>query len=203
MDFLDVINTRHSVRTFKPDQVSEEILLQILEAGRISPSAQNRQCWRFIVINDKELIKKIAYHSFVGTVNYFIKDAPVLIIACADTKKALRFNNQDYYLVDVAIAFQQMILTAWNFKVATCWMAAFNEAELKKILNLPEHIRIVALSPFGYATDKSSLYSKAVSFVSGSKKRLSLDKIVSYNKWNNSDALLVEDIEEKEEREGE
>lgn len=184
MNWDEVIFTRKSIRSFDSKDVPANIVEKILESGRCAPSAQNRQCWRFLVINDRELIQKIAFHSFIGTVNFFIKDAPLLIIACALPKESIQMNQQDYYLVDTAIAFHQMILTAWANGIGSCWMAAFNENKLKKVLAIPDSVRIVALSPFGYPKDKEDLFSKAVKLFAGSTSRKPLEHITYYNNWN-------------------
>lgn len=184
MDFMDVITTRRSIRHFKNDPLNEKHLNLILEAGRNAPSYQNRQCWRFLAINDRQLIKNVASNSgLVGKINFFIKDAPLLIIACADPSKSGNINKQSYYLVDTAIAFQQMMLTAWNFGIGSCWMAAFNENKVKKALDIPQNIRIVGMSPFGYPQTKESIYGKMIKVFAGSKNRNKLEDIIAYNKW--------------------
>jgi len=184
MDFRDVILSRKSIRSFKEKPVPEEILHEMLTAARLAPSFQNRQCWRYIVVKDVEKRKELALKSgFVGKVNFFIKDAPVIIAACADTSKSGSMNGQDYYLVDVAISFQQMMLTAWNHGIGSCWLAAFNEKSVKKILEIPDKIRVVALSPFGYPKEKDSVYAKALKTFAGSKKRIELNKMIYHEKW--------------------
>jgi nitroreductase len=92
----------------------------------------------------------------------------------------VRINNQDYYLVDTAISFQQMILCAWEMGIGTCWLAAFSEKVLVKYLDLPKSWRIVAISPFGYPKDQKGLYSKAVSAFAGSTKRQVIEDMVIY-----------------------
>ena len=184
MDFNEVILSRKSIRSFCDNQIPDEILQEILEAARLAPSFQNRQCWRYVVVKDKAKIHDLALKSgFVGKINFFIKGAPVIIVACADTGKSGTMNKQDYYLVDVAISFQQMMLAAWNLGIGSCWLAAFNEDSVKKILEIPEKIRVVAMSPFGYPKDKASLYSKAVKTFAGSKKRIDLNKMVMWDIW--------------------
>ena len=185
MEFDEVIISRKSVRSFQDKEISEEILTKIVEAARLSPSFQNRQCWRFVVVRDKNIIKDLALRSgMISKVNFFIKDAPVVIVACADPAKSGTMNNQNYYLVDTAIAFQQMMLTAWNHGIGSCWLAAFNEEKVREILKIPQNIRVVALSPFGYPKSKKSLYEKAVKTFAGSKKRIELNKIICYEKWD-------------------
>ena len=179
MEYSELIKLRHSCRNYSKAPIAPEILDEILEAGRIAPSAQNRQPWRYIVVTNNELIKKIALHSIVSLPNLFIKEAPVLILACGDVKSSLKFNKQDYYLVDVAISFQQMMLAGWNHGIGSCWIAAFDETSLKKLIDLPDHYRIVGLSPFGYPKSKN-LYSRLISLVAGSKNRKPINEIVIY-----------------------
>ena len=181
MNCKDVILSRHSVRDFLQKQIPEEVLADMLEAARLAPSAQNRQPWRFIVLRNPERIRALAANTgLIGLSNFFIRNAPCLIIAGADKDKNVRINEQDYYLVDTAIAFQQMMLMAWSHGVGSCWLAAFSEKKLSSYLDLPKSWRILALSPFGYPAEKQGLYTKALKTFAGSKDRLPLDKIVRY-----------------------
>lgn len=181
MDFLELLSSRHSVRDFLPDPVPPDVLARILEAGRIAPSSQNRQPWRYIVFQNRERIQELALKTgLIGLSNYFIREAPLVIIACAEMKQNLRVNKQDYYLVDTAISFHQMILCAHSQGLGTCWMAAFSEKALAKYLEIPKSWRIVALSPFGYPKGEKKLYTKALSFFSGGNERLKLEDIVVY-----------------------
>jgi len=184
MEFLDVIFSRKSIRSFAEKEIPSAHLQTILEAGRQAPSFQNRQCWRFIIIRNENTRRRLALNSgLIGKVNFFIKDAPVIIVACADPSKSGTVNGQKYYLVDTAIAFQQMMLTAWNFGIGSCWLAAFNEKKVKEILDIPANIRVVSFSPFGYPKTKKTIYAKAVSTFAQSEKRKDLHKIVCYEKW--------------------
>lgn len=185
MEFSEIILQRESIRDFSEQPVEEEKLNIILEAGRLAPSAQNGQCWRYIVLQDKANIKGFSHHlGLIGTVNYFIAKAPVIIVACADPRKSVTMNEQNYYLVDTAISFQQMMLSAWSMGIGSCWLAAFNEKKVKQYLHIPEKIRVVGMSPFGYPRTKKSLYSKALTTFAGSKKRQELNKIASYERWD-------------------
>ncbi|MDZ4121144.1 MAG: nitroreductase family protein, partial [Candidatus Cloacimonadaceae bacterium] len=155
--------------------------MEILEAGRWAPSAQNRQPWRFIVITGRDKIKELSVNcGLIGLANFFIRSAPCVIIACADTRKSIRINNQDYYLVDTAIAFQQMMLAAWERGIGSCWLAAFSEKVMHKWLDLPKTWRIVALSPFGYPADKKTLHARLASSFANSKDRLPLQDTVEF-----------------------
>ncbi len=181
METTETIFTRHSIRSFTLDPIPPEILNDILEAGRLAPSAQNRQPWRFIVIQGTEKVKSLSVNcGLIGLSNFFIRSAPCVIIACADTKKAMTINNQDYYLVDTAIAFQQMMLMAWNHGIGSCWLGAFSEKKIKAWLDLPKSWRIVGLSPFGYPAEKKSLHAKLASSFAKSADRLPISEIVQY-----------------------
>ncbi len=181
MSLIELVKSRYSVRSYLSDPIPEEILAEILESGRQAPSAQNRQPWRFIVVQGEDKIKSLSHHcGLIGLSNFFIRSAPCVIIACADTKKNIRINQQDYYLVDTAIAFQQMMLTAWEHGIGSCWMAAFSEKVMHKWLQLPQSWRIVGLSPFGYPAEKKSLHARLVSSFARSTQRLQMDEIVRY-----------------------
>lgn len=184
MEFNDVLETRRSIRSYLSDPIPDDVLQVILEAGRAAPSFQNRQCWRFVVLNNSALIKDFSANiGLLGKINFFLKNVPVIIVACADPSKCGTVNKQDYYLVDTAIAFQQMMLSAWNHGIGSCWMAAFDENKVRGFLSIPQNIRVVALSPFGYPKEKESVYGKVVKLVAGSKARQELKKMVCYNKW--------------------
>jgi len=184
MTVFDAIKSRKSIRKYSTKDIEDEKLNIILEAGRLAPSWQNNQCWRFVVVKDKEKIHQLALKSgFISKANFFIKDAPVVIVVCSNPKDSGFMNGQHYYLVDTAIAFQQMILTAWEMGIGSCWLGAFNEEKVKQILDIPENIKVVALSPFGYPAAKEGLYAKAIKTFAGSKKRKSLDEIVHYERY--------------------
>ncbi|MDD2229505.1 MAG: nitroreductase family protein [Candidatus Cloacimonetes bacterium] len=181
MDTKELIFGRHSVRNFLPDAIPQDVLNDILEAGRLAPSTQNRQPWRYLVFTDNDKIQKLALNcGLIGMSNFCIRKAPCLIIACADMKANLRINKQDYYLVDTAISFHQMMLMARSYGIGSCWLAAFSEKKLRSYLKLPDTWRIVGLSPFGYPADKKSTYTKLVSSFAGSDSRKEISDIVRY-----------------------
>lgn len=181
MDAKELIFERHSVRSFSPEPIPKEALADILEAGRLAPSAQNKQPWRYLVFTESDKIQKLALNcGLIGLSNFFIRKAPCLIIACADTKANLKLNGQDYYLVDTAISFHQMMLMARGYGIESCWLAAFSEKKLRGYLDIPSSWRIVALAPFGYPAEKKSTYSKMVSSFAGSDSRKPLSDIVQF-----------------------
>ncbi len=185
MNGIEMINTRRSIRTFSPQPIPQSVLDDMIAAAQNAPSCQNKQCWRFIVITNPGAIGRLATHAgFIGTVNFFIKQAPMVVVACADPARSCVLNGQDYYLADTAMAFQQMMLAAWSHGVGSCWLGAFNEKSLRKEFGIPQNIRVVGMSPFGYPARKSSLYAKAVKAVAKGGARLSKEKIVCYESWS-------------------
>jgi len=147
MDFYEVIRTRRSIRGYQERPVEEDKLQRILEAARLAPSAANRQPWQFLVIKTEKIKKEFqrAYNK-----DWFWQ-APVIICACGIKKEAwIRSDGKSYLDVDVAIAMDHLVLAATAEGLGTCWIGAFNPSEVKKILNLPDDIEPVALTPLGY-----------------------------------------------------
>jgi nitroreductase len=170
MNVLDAIRTRKSVRKYRNKTVEEDKLLAVLEAGRLAPSASNRQEWRFIIVKDREAKKKLAE---AANSQSFIAEASVVIVACAKTDEHVMRCGQACYPIDVAIALDHITLVAVDLGLGTCWIGAFDEKEVKQILDIPAEIRVVALMPLGYPYDSSV----------ANKKRLALNKIVKYEHW--------------------
>lgn len=169
MDVFAAIRQRSSVRAYKATDVEEDKLKRILEAARLSPSASNRQEWKFIVVKNKETKKKLAKAAFGQS---FIAEAPIVIVACGTESKSMMACGQPAHTVDVSIACAFMILQAYELGLGTCWIGAFKEDETKKILNVPEHVRVVAMTPVGYPSEPPS-----------EKSRKSLNQIVCYEKY--------------------
>jgi nitroreductase len=180
MEFIDVIKARSSVREFSEKQVEDEKITYLLECARLAPSYMNKQCWRFIVIKNKETIEQIAKTSVI---NRWLKTAPVLIVACADTTESGSNNSQDYYMIDVSIAFEHVILAATDIGLGTCWIGDFNEEKIKEHLEIPKRIRVVALSPVGYPAGKKGITEQITKTLRKGNKRKTLDEIVHNEHW--------------------
>ncbi len=129
MDVFTAISQRSSVRAYKETDVKEDDLKKILEAARLSPSASNRQEWKFIVVKNKETKKKLAKAAFGQS---FIGEAPVIIVACGTETKSMMGCGQPTHTVDVSIACAYMILQAYELGLGTCWIGAFKENTYKK-----------------------------------------------------------------------
>jgi nitroreductase len=187
MDFWQVISERKSYRNFTSQPVEQEKILKILEAARLAPSWQNRQCWRFVVVQEKNKIKKIgALNPFTLNINFFLQKVPVIIVACANPKDSGHRHGIDYYIVDISIAMEHIVLAATDLGLATCWVGSFDEKMIKDVLEIPDEIRVVAMTPLGYAAEKENIVDKVSKFVAKGAKRKPLEDITYFDKWKNS-----------------
>ena len=178
MDFLEVAAARRSVRSYLDKPIEEEKLAKVLETARLAPSWANKQCTRFIIVRDKAKIGEL-----VGAFSGWFKQAPVIVVACADPKDSGFYNGMSYYLVDVGISLQQLILAATDLGLGSCWIGGFDENKVKKTLSIPENIKVVAMTPLGYPSDKEGLKSKIMKGFSKTEKRKELAEIVHYEQW--------------------
>ncbi|MEO0004613.1 MAG: nitroreductase family protein [candidate division WOR-3 bacterium] len=172
MEFYDVIRRRLSVRAYKPDPVPEEVLMRILEAARLAPSAKNYQPWRFIVVTDEKIRQELVPACRGQS---FIAQAPVVICACAIENEAWKGMGGYWSAaeVDVTIALEHIILAATAEGLGTCWIGAFIEAEVKRVLQIPEGVKPVALTPVGYPAQEPK-----------PRPRKALEEIVCYNRFS-------------------
>jgi nitroreductase len=184
MDTLEAIRTRRSVRKFIERPVEEEKLEAVLEAARQAPSWANMQCWRFVVVCDKGMKEEISRLSFVeaffGPLGYksnpaqkALAEAPVVIVACADPAKSGELRGQQYYLTDMGIACQNLMLAAHAQGLGTVFVGVFDEEALGEMLDIPPAMRIVGLFPLGYQEGEGK----------GGPPRKPLKEIVHYERW--------------------
>ena len=184
MKLSEAIKTRRSVRTYRDKPVEDEKLHEVLDAIRMAPSWANMQCWRMIVVKDRSTREKISDLSYVES--YFapkgyksnpskkaLCEAPVVIVLCADPAQSGVLWDQNYYLVDAGIAAQNLMLTARGQGLGTVFVGVYHEEKLKKLLNIPDSIRIVGLLPLGYPTEEKK----------DGPKRKPLDEICFNEQW--------------------
>jgi nitroreductase len=157
MDLFDAIKTRKSFRKYKPTPVSDQDLNKILEAARWAPSWKNSQCWRFIVVRDNEVKKKLADTLAPGNgAAEGIRNAPVTIVACAELQKAGFKQGQaetvkgDWYMYDVGLAMEHVCLAAAALGMGTVHVGLFDHKKADEVLQIPAGFTVVAISPLGY-----------------------------------------------------
>ena len=129
----------------------KEKLEKILEAARLAPSARNIEPWHFIAVTDGEKRKILSK----GRYAKFYAEAPLVIVACGD-KKA----SPDWYAIDVALAVENMVLTATSEGLSTCCVGSFEEKEVKETLKVPDNFEVLLLLAVGYSREKLDLSSK-------------------------------------------
>ena len=155
MEVFECISTRRSIRKYLDIPVEWDKVGTILEAGRLAPSSGNIQDWNFVVVQDEEKRKAIAEASLR---QHWMSKAPVHIIVCADLKKSERFygvrGNRLYSIQNNAAAIENMLLTAHSLGLGACWVGAFDENVVSRVLSIPDHARPQAIITIGYSDEK-------------------------------------------------
>jgi nitroreductase len=171
MNFHELVHTRESIRDYDPHKpVARDVLERILEAGRVAPSAANRQPWRFVVVSSPEMLAKI--RTCYG--KPWFQDAPHVLVVVGN-RDAAWVRKQDGYNAletDLTIAMDHMILAAEYEGAGTCWIAAFDPDALRTALELPSNQEVFAITPLGYPRE---------GFVKkGEKNRRAFDDVVRF-----------------------
>jgi nitroreductase len=181
MDVIEAIKNRRSVRKYKSTPVSDELLNTLLEAGHWAPSWGNSQCPRFVVVRDAETKSKLSEALSSGNpATSAIKNAPIVIVACAELKKAGYYNGEpktdkgDWFMFDTALAMQNIALAAHSLGLGTVHVGLFDAKKAAKVIAVPENenIVVVEMMPLGYPEGESKTPS-----------RKELQKIVFYEKY--------------------
>ncbi len=151
MEIIKTIKKRRSIRSFQNKKVSADKIARLLEAARWAPSAGNLQDWFFVVVKNQETKEKLSKAAFNQS---FVSQAPVVIVSCADLPRiSSRYGDRGrnlYTLQDTALATYNIWLTAAEMGLGAVWVGAFSEKQVSEILELPSHLRPVALLPLGY-----------------------------------------------------
>jgi len=173
MDLFDAIKARRSIRKYKTDEIDDQTVETILEAGRWAPSWGNSQCWRFIVVRNPSIRDQIANalikiklpdKEVDNPAKKAILTVPVLIVLCAAMGKSGRSHGGgyfvtdkgDWFMFDVALATQNMVLAAHALGLGTVILGAFDAPKVEKILGVPDGYRVVTLFPLGVPDQKGS-----------------------------------------------
>ena len=162
MSVFDTIKDRRSIRVYKGERIPKDKLEKLLEAARLAPSAANRQNWKFIVVENEQIKNQLVTacnnQAFVGTASHVIA--------------GIGDSSQKWHQVDLAIALEHIVLEAVELGLGTCWIGAFNEDEVKKILKIPQDKKVVALLTVGVPAESPS-----------ARPRKALEEIVAYNEY--------------------
>ena len=184
MDTLEAIKTRRSVRNYSDRAVEPEKLQAVLEAAQQAPSWANMQCWRFVVVQSQEAKEKLAELSYVeaffapkgyrsNPAQKALAEAPIVLVACGVPGDSGELRGQQYYLADIGIAAENIMLAAHNVGLGTVFVGVFDEEGVAELLDIPPEIRIVGLFPLGYPQAAPN----------AGPPRKAFDDIVFYEKW--------------------
>jgi nitroreductase len=183
MDFFQTIHQRRSIRKYTSDPIPDDHIIQMLEAARLAPSAGNYQPWKFVVVRDPKTIQQLAR---AARKQNFLKKAAAIIVAFADANVYLPPPPREQGLlmippcfeIDVMIAIEHLILAATALGYGSCWVGAFNETDVKKVVSIPERMKIVALVSLGVAAENPT-----------SPSRKPLSEIVFHEKYTKIDDI--------------
>ena len=148
MKIIEEIVNRRSVREYNEKPVEKNILARILEAGRLAPSARNQQDWRIIIVSDPQVKNNLIDQASPRQV--FLKQAPIILAACALNPDYIMRCGHPSYLIDLAIVLEHIALQAVREGMGTCWIGSFDEGKAKNVLKVPDPVRIVELMGLGY-----------------------------------------------------
>ncbi len=184
-DLLNLIKFRRSIRKFKDSPIEEEKLNLILESARLAPSSSNSQPWHFVVINENEVIGKLADAVPLGIrPNSWFASVPIVIACLAKPHmiehKLAKILASDYHRIDTTIAIEHMVLTATSLGIGSCWVGWFDQKKVKKILDVPRGWDVVVLLPMGYPESQTS--EEGLGGISP-RPRKELSDIISFNKF--------------------
>ena len=168
MTVAQAIRNRYSCRAYQARSIEPEKLTAILEAARLAPSARNMQDWRFVIVTDNSIKRRVA-----GCTNQpeAFEKAGAIIAACSNSDYVMRCG-QAIGPIDVSIALEHICLQATELGLGTCWIGSFDAGKVRQILGIPGDIAVIELMTVGYPADSKP-----------EPKREPMDKIVSFEKW--------------------
>jgi nitroreductase len=169
MDFLELAKRRCSVRSYQPRPIEQDRLDRILEAVRQAPSGSNRQPWKFVVVQNAEVRRQLVPACFN---QQFIAQAPVVVAGVGLMPERVMRCDIPGDPVDLAIALEHLALAATAEGLGTCWIGAFYQDQVRKVLGIPDSAKVVAVMTLGYPADSQS-----------PKGRKPISEIVCYDRW--------------------
>lgn len=172
MDFNEVVKKRRSIRKFKDKPVERTLLLELVEKASLAPSASNLQAWKFCIVDDPALVRKVDMFS-----PGLSGKPPVIIAVCSDYGYAEAKTSGSNYkvygcIMDASMAAENLMLAAVEAGLGTCAIKSYNDAAVRKLLKLPEHLHLELLISVGYPSDEPKM-----------PKRKSREEIVFFNGW--------------------
>lgn len=181
MDVIEAICSRRSIRKYKPIEIPDDLIQKVLDSARLAPSGNNTQPWYFILVKDEELKKKF---QVVNHNQKWLSGVPVFIVCVADLNARIEDTNNKVIddnspepdvkkiIRDTSIAADHLVLAAQSLGLATCWLAWFEQKDIKPLFDIPDDKFVVAVIALGYGDENPP-----------PKPRKKLKEIVYYDKW--------------------
>jgi len=139
MDAFEAVRTVLAVRSYQDKPVPDAVVQRIVEAGRLTGSGMNRQPWHFIVVRDKNMLRRLGALASSGP---YVAQAPMAIVVATDKTR--------FAVSDASRAIQSMLLTAWADGVGSNWVGFGGLDQVKTLLDIPTALEVLAVLPFGY-----------------------------------------------------
>lgn len=153
MNVYDAILKRRSIRKFKSDFLSEEIIEKLLIAAMAAPSARNMQPWEFYVVSNKEVMNKI--RDVARSIDF---DSPLMIVVCGNTDRGITKKNNDFWIQDCSAAIENILLAATELGLGTVWCGLYPVLEranaVRKIINEEKNIIPLGVIHIGYPDEE-------------------------------------------------
>lgn len=166
---IDAIFNRFSCRSFQDKAIPESVIRDMMRAGSMAPASGNMQPWEFILVNDEDMKTNIVKHTFGGFYSKTAKSqdwmayAPIIMVVCVNFKRTVaKYGDLGYKwaTIDTASAVQNILLTATEMGVASCWVGGFLEEEIQNLLRIPPYVQPIGLIPMGYPAEKPDYKQK-------------------------------------------
>lgn len=170
MDVFDAVRTLLAVRSYQDKPIPDDVVKKIVDSAHLTASSQNRQPWHFVVVRNRDMLKKLGELARTGP---YTADAQLAIVVTVE--KDSRFG-----VSDGSRAIQSMMLTAWSEGVGSNWVGFRGLDAVKEVLNIPDEYEILAIIPFGYPT---------ADIGHGKKNRKPLGEVVSSERFGEPFAL--------------
>ncbi len=167
MDVFECVSTLSSIRSYIKKEVPDEVMMEVLEAGRLAPSAHNDQPWQFVLVRDKARLSDLKRYCKSGG---FISQVDFAIVVVTDP-------SSKWHEIDSTRAVQNMVLTAWSHKLGSCWIGRLDKTGLMDYLHIPENLNVLTVLPFGYFDEN---------LAGGVKYRKGRDEIFHLNTFGNT-----------------
>jgi len=170
MDFLELVKSRYSVRSYQSRPVEQEKLDRVLEAARLAPTGSNEQPWKFVVVRDAEIRRQLVPACYGQRL---IGEAPVVIAGVGLTPDRVMHCDIPGDPVDLSIVMGHVTLAAAAEGLGTCWIGAFHQDKVREVLGIPDRAKVVEVMALGYPADSLR-----------PKHRKPIEELVCYDRWS-------------------